>query len=139
MSRIYICRNMGESGKLRFYERHHDESKMRLLNTHSHTSNGPAMEPGTREEKQLKENVDPTTKQKPPIKNLPRTAGVVGGRDRKGSRTCRIPPMWRGGQGRLNGKPTTEKLRWQDVNSKSQNRRKLYVLFFLHGWFSSCT
>ena len=45
---------MGDSGKLRFYELDH-ESKMRLLKTHSHTSNGLAMEPGTREEKQLKE------------------------------------------------------------------------------------
>ena len=45
---------MGDSGKLRFYELDH-ESKMRLLKTHSHTSNRLAMEPGTREEKQLKE------------------------------------------------------------------------------------
>ena len=52
MSRI--CRNIGESGKLRFSELDH-EPKMRLLKTHSHTSNGLAMEPGTREEKQLKE------------------------------------------------------------------------------------
>ena len=52
MSRI--CRNMGDSEKLRLYEPDH-ESKMRLLNTHSHTSNRLAMEPGTREEKQLKE------------------------------------------------------------------------------------
>ena len=52
MSRI--CRNMGYSGKLRFYELDH-ESKMPFLKTHSHTSNGLAMEPGTREEKQLKE------------------------------------------------------------------------------------
>ena len=33
---------MGESGKLRFYEQDH-ESKMRLVKTHSHTSNGLAM------------------------------------------------------------------------------------------------
>ena len=52
MSRI--CRNMGDSGKLRFYELDH-ESKIGLLKTHSHTSNGLAMEPGTRKEKQLKE------------------------------------------------------------------------------------
>ena len=49
MSRI--CRHMGDSGKPRFYELDH-ESKMWLLKTHSHTSNGLAMEPGTREEKQ---------------------------------------------------------------------------------------
>ena len=47
------CRNMEDSGKLRFYELDH-ESKMRLLKTPSHTSNGLAMEPETREEKQLK-------------------------------------------------------------------------------------
>ena len=52
MSRI--CKNMGDSGKLwLFYELDH-ESKMRLLKTHSHPSNGLAMGPGTREEKQLK-------------------------------------------------------------------------------------
>ena len=90
MSRI--CRNMGDSGKLRFYEL---ESKMRRLKTHSHTSNGLAMEPGTREEKQLKETK--TLQQgKPLIKNLPRTAGVAGG-GRKGSRTCRIPAGGRKG------------------------------------------
>ena len=48
-----ICRNMGDSVKLRLYELDR-ESKMRLLKTHSHTSNGLAMDPGTREEKQLK-------------------------------------------------------------------------------------
>ena len=52
MSRI--CINMGGSGELRFYELDH-ESKMRLLKTHSHTSNRLAIEPGTREEKQLQE------------------------------------------------------------------------------------
>jgi len=45
---------MGDSGKLPFHELDH-ESKMRLLKTHSHTSNGLALEPGTCEEKQLKE------------------------------------------------------------------------------------
>ena len=42
---------MGDSGKLRFYERDH-ESKMRLPQTHSHTSNRLAMEPGTRDSSQ---------------------------------------------------------------------------------------
>ena len=49
-----MCKNRGDPGKLRFYELNH-ESKMRLLKTHSHTSNGSAIEPETREEKQLKE------------------------------------------------------------------------------------
>ena len=53
--------------------------------------NGLATEPGKREEKQFKETQ--TLQQgKPPIENLPRTAGVAGG----------------GGQKRLYGKPTTE-------------------------------
>ena len=81
----------GIFGKLRFYELDH-ESQMRLLKTHSHTSNGLAMEPGKREEKQLKKT-QTLQKRKPPLKNLPRTAGVAGG-----------------GQKRLYGKPTTEKV-----------------------------
>ena len=55
---------MGGSGKLRFYELNH-ESKMRLLKTHFHTStNRLAMEPGTREKKQLKEKRRPYNKAK---------------------------------------------------------------------------
>ena len=73
MSRI--SRNMGDSGKLRFYELDH-ESKMRLLKTHSHTSNGLAMEPGTREEKQLKETqtvrAEKKTDQPPPDSGVSR-------------------------------------------------------------------
>ena len=89
MSRI--CRNMGDSWKLRFYKLDHG-SKMRLLKTHPHTSNGLAMEPGKREEKQLNETQ--TLQQgKSPIKNLSRTAGVAGG----------------GRQKRLQSKQTTEK------------------------------
>ena len=93
MSRI--CRNIGDSGKLRFYELDR-KSKVWLLKTHSRTSNGLAMEPGKREEKQLKETQ--TLQQgEPPIKNLPRTAGVAEG----------------GRQKRLYGKQTTEKALWQ--------------------------
>ena len=76
MSRI--CRNMGNSGKLRFYELDH-ESKMRLLKNHSHVSNGLAMEPGTHEEKQLKE-----------------TWTLQQGKSHP-STTCRVPPVLRGG------------------------------------------
>ena len=109
MSRI--CRNNEDSGKLRFYELDH-ESKMRLFKIHSHTSDGLAMEPGTREEKQLKE-----------------TQTLQQGR-RHPSKTCRVPPVWRGGAEkavepcscrrcggggweRLYGKPTTETLLWR--------------------------
>ena len=69
---------MGDSGKLRFYELDH-ESKMRLLKTHCHTSNGLAMEPGTREEKQLKE-----------------TQTLQQGKSHP-SKTCRVPPVCREG------------------------------------------
>ena len=72
---------MGDSGKLRFYELDH-ESKMRLLKTHSHTSNRLAMEPGTLEEKQLKE-----------------TQTLQQGKGHP-SKTCRVPPVWRRGAGK---------------------------------------
>ena len=97
MSRI--CRNMGDSEKLRFYELDHDESKMRLLKPHSHTSNGLAMEPGTREGKQMKEAQTLQQGKSHPSKTVTyRRCGGEGGR--KGSRTCRIPQVWRGGQER---------------------------------------
>ena len=76
MSRI--CRNMGDSGKLRFYELDY-ESKMRVLKTHSHTSNGLAMEQGTREENQLKETQ------------------ILQQGKRQQSTTCRVPPVGPGG------------------------------------------
>ena len=80
---------------------------MRLLKTHSHTSNRLAMEPGTREEKQLKE-----------------THTLQQGKSHP-STICRVPPVWPGvaekalepaacrrcsggGQERLYGKPDTE-------------------------------
>ena len=50
---------------------------MRLFKTHSHTSNGLAMEPGKREQKQLK-GTQTLQKGRPLIKNLLRTAGVAG-------------------------------------------------------------
>ena len=62
---------------------------MRLLKTHSHTSNGLAMEPGTREEKQLRET---QTLQKS---------------KRHPSKTCRVRPVWRGGEKRLQNLPHT--------------------------------
>ena len=69
---------MGDSGKARFYELDH-ESKMRLLKTHSHTSNRLAMDPGTREEKQLKE-----------------TQTLQQGESHP-SKSCRVPLLWQGG------------------------------------------
>ena len=80
---------MGGSRKLRFYELDH-ESKMRLLKTHSHTSNGLAMEPGTREKSRPYNKVK-ATRQKPAA------CRRCGGGGRKGARTCRIPPVWWGG------------------------------------------
>ena len=81
---------------------------MRLFKTHSHTSNGLAMEPGTREEKQSKE-----------------THTLQQGKSHP-SKTCRVPPVSRGGaekalepaayrryggggQERLYSKPTTKR------------------------------
>ena len=91
------CRNMGDSGKLHFYELDH-ESKMRLLKTHSHTSKGLVMEPEKREEKQLKETQilqrGKVTHQKPAA------CRRCGGGGRKCSRTCRVPPVWPGGKGK---------------------------------------
>ena len=126
MSRI--CRNMGDSEKLLFYELNH-ESKMRLFKTHSHTSNGLAMEPGTREGKQLKETQTQQQGENHPTK------------------TCRAPPVWRGGaekalepaaygrcggggQERLYGKPITEKVllrgepssKWRGTQALTQGR-----------------
>ena len=79
---------MGDSGKLLFYELDH-ESNMRLLKTHAHTSNGLAMEPEKREEKQFKGT---------------QTANHP-------SKTCRVPPVWRGvgTEKALRQKQTTEK------------------------------
>ena len=86
---------------------------MRLLKTHSHASNGLALEPGTREEKQLKE-----------------TQTLQKGNSHP-SKTCRVPPVWRGGgaekalqpatyrryggggQERLYFKPIIEKKLWR--------------------------
>ena len=77
MSRI-ICRNMGDSEKLRFYELDH-ESKTRLLEAHFHTSKLPGY--GTRKtrRKAIEGNADP----------------VIG---QATHRACRVPPVWRGGE-----------------------------------------
>ena len=72
---------MGDSGKLRYYELDH-ESKTRLLKTPSHTSNGLAMEPGTREGKQLKETQTPQQGKSHPSK--PVACRRCGGGGQKG-------------------------------------------------------
>ena len=86
MSRVYG--NMGDSGKLRFYELGH-ELNIQLLISQSHTSNGLAMEPGTREKKHLRG-----------------TQTLQQGKSHP-SRTCRVPSVWRGGQKRLWNLPNT--------------------------------
>ena len=94
MSRI--CRSMGDTGEYGFYKVDH-EPKMRLIKTHSHTSNGLAMEPGTtRDEKQLKETQTLQQDKSHPSKFC-RVPPVWQGGGGKGSRTCRIPLVWRGG------------------------------------------
>ena len=78
------------------YELDH-ESKMQFLKTHSHTSNGLAMEPGTREEKQLKKTQTLQQGKIHPSKTC-RVPSVWRGRGRKGSfRTCSLSPVWRWG------------------------------------------
>ena len=86
---------------------------MVLFKTYSRTSNGLDMDPGTREENQLKE-----TQTRQQGKNHPSTTCRIppvwreGGR--KCSRTRRILTAWReGGQGRLYSKPTTENTLWR--------------------------
>ena len=56
----------------------------------------PAVDATCEVRKAVERIVDPTTRQKSPIKNLPCAAGVAGG-GRERSRTCRMPPVWRGG------------------------------------------
>ena len=104
---------MGDSGKLRFYELDH-ESKMRLLKTHSHTSNRLAMELGTREEKQLKEKQTLQQGKRHPSKTCRVSPVCRGG----GVETTLEPAACRrcgggGGQERLYGKPTTDKVLWR--------------------------
>ena len=60
------------------------ESKMRLLKTHSHTSERPGYEARKNAKKVIEGNVD--TIRQTIRQNLPRTASVaVGGRDEKGA------------------------------------------------------
>ena len=132
---IYIC--MGDLGKLRFSELDHDESKMRLLKTHSHTPNGLAMEPGAHEEKQLKEKRRPYNKANHPSKTC-RVPPVWRGGGRKGSRTCRIPPVWRGGAKKApqqtNHRKGTMARRWVMMAWKisvSTTEDKVYLVRFL--------
>ena len=114
MSRI--CRNLGDSGKVpRLYELDH-ESKMRLLKTHSHTSDRVAIWSQEHAKKSSRNkrrsyNKAIVTHQKPAA------CRRCGGGGRKGSRTCRMPPVWRGGQERLYGKPTTENVLWRAESS----------------------
>ena len=86
---------------------------MRLLKTHSHTSNGLAVEPGTREEKQLKETQTLQQGKKPPIKNLPRNVVVAGGGGEKALEPAAYRRCGGRGQERLYGKLTTEKVLWR--------------------------
>ena len=97
-----IRRNIGDSGELRLFlrtTRPYDESKMRLLKTHSQAV-WLSMEPGTREEKQLKETQTLQQGKSHPSKTCRVQPVWRAGGGRKGSRTCRIPPVWWGGTGK---------------------------------------
>ena len=88
---------MGDSGKLRFYELDHDESKMRLLINPLPRLKRPGYGARKTRRKAVEGNAGrPVQQGKPPIKNLPRTAGMAGG-----------------GQKRLYGKKTNENPLWQ--------------------------
>ena len=78
-----ICRNMGNSGKSRFPSLD-NESKMRLLKTHSHTSERPGYE-ARRNAKKVIEGNAYTVRNQTTRQNLPRIASVAGGRDEKGA------------------------------------------------------
>ena len=57
---------------------------MRLLKTHSHTSERPGHE-ARKNAKKVIEGIAVTLRRQIPVKNLPRTASVAGGRDEKGA------------------------------------------------------
>ena len=57
---------------------------MRLLKTPSHTSERPGHE-ARKNAKKVIEGIAVTLRRQIPVKNLPRTASVVGGRDEKGA------------------------------------------------------
>ena len=110
MSRI--CRNMGDSGKLRFYELDHESS--RRCGSSKPTPTPPTVWLLSQEhankssrKKRRPYNKAIVTHQKPAA-----CRRCVGG-GKKGSRIFCMPPVWRGGQGRLYGKPTTEKVLWR--------------------------
>ena len=72
----------GRFGTLRFYELDHDESKMRLLKTQSHTPTVWLWSQEHAQRKAVEGNADPTTRQKSPINNLPRAATVAEGAEK---------------------------------------------------------
>ena len=72
----------GKFGEIRFHELEHG-SKMRLLKTHSHTSERLGYEASKTRRKVIEGNADTIIRQTT-VRNLPRTASVAGGgRDEK--------------------------------------------------------
>jgi hypothetical protein len=73
---------MGNSGKPRFHELEH-ESKMRLLKTHSHTSERIGYAADKRKKKTRRKAIEGTHKRYDKgiqAKNVPRTASMAGAR-----------------------------------------------------------
>ena len=110
MSRI--CRNMGDLWKLRFYELDH-ESKMRLLKTHSHTSNGlaiwsPYHAKKSRSKQRRPDNKANVTHQKPAACRRCGGGGAEKALEPAACRRC-----GGGGEERLYGKPSKEKVLWR--------------------------
>ena len=101
MSRIR--RNMGYSGKSQF-PKLDDESKMRLLKTHSRTSERPGYE-ARKNAKKVIERIADTVRSQTIRQNLLRTASVAGGETKKAlwqdqppSKPSRVSSAWRGGR-----------------------------------------
>ena len=78
---------------------------MRLLKTHSHTSERPGYEARKNAKKVIEGNVD-TVRRQTIRQNLPRTASVAGGgetkkalwQDQPPSKPSRVSSAWRGGE-----------------------------------------
>ena len=99
---------------------------MRLLKTHSHTSERPGYEARKNAKKVIEGNVD-TVRRQTIRQNLPRTASVAGGgetkkalwQDQPPSKPSRVSSAWRGG--RDEERLIEGEHRREDKESQSQN------------------
>ena len=110
---------------------------MRLLKTHSHTSERPGYEARKNAKKVIEGNVD-TVRRQTIRQNLPRTASVAGGgetkkalwQDQPPSKPSHVSSAWRGGRDeerRIEGEHRRE-----DKENQSQNPPVGYHLSLIH-------